>query len=135
MGSLRRGLTLAALAPSAAWAEVCDKTRPNWDGTPVSMMGEAIFLFSTPAALILVLGSLLAIRFRHQWGALIMVVLWTLLISLVAMGDPTGMREFELAEGCVGSPTLFIGLVAAICIGMILYTTPRMGAATPTDKE
>jgi uncharacterized integral membrane protein len=135
MGSLRRGLILAALAPAPAWAEVCDKTRPNWDGTPVSAVDEAIFLFSTPAALVLVLGTLLAIRFRHQWGALIMVILWTLLISLVAMGDPTGMREFELTEGCVGSPTLFIGLVAAICIGMILYTTPRMGAATPTDKE
>lgn len=129
MGSLRRGLTLALLVPTAAMAEVCDKTRPNWDGTPVSAIQEALFLIATPAALLLTFLSLLAIRFRHQWGALAIVVLWTLLISFIAMGNPTGVRPSEIAEGCVGSPTLFIGLVAAICGGMIFYTTPRQDRA------
>ncbi len=125
MGSFRRGLTLALLAPTAAMAEVCDKTRPNWDGTPVSTGQEAIFLTATPATLLLVFLSLLAVRFRHQWAALAVVVLWTLLVSFIAMGNPTGVRPQEIAEGCVGSPALFIGVVAAICVGMIFYTTPR----------
>lgn len=113
------------LLATPAWAEVCDKTRPNWDGSPVGVLDEAIFLLSTPATLILIVASLLAIRFRHQWGALAVVVLWTLLVSLIAMGDPTGLRADEIAEGCVGSPALFIGFGAAICVGMIIYTTPR----------
>ena len=129
MGPLRRGLILASflLMPGVASAEVCDRTRPNWDGTPVSAMQEAIFLFATPATLLLVVASLAALRFRHQWGALVVVVLWTLLVSLIALGNPTGVRPQEIAEGCVGSPALFIGVVAAICVGMIFYTTPRQG--------
>lgn len=126
MGPLRRGVTLALL-PTGALADACARTRPDWDGTPVSLLDEALFLVATPAALVLIIASLVAVRFRHQWGALVVVVLWTLFVSLIAMGDPTGLRAEEVAEGCVGSPALFIGLVAAICVAMILYTTPRQG--------
>jgi len=129
MGSLRRGLTLALLAPTTAFAEVCAQTRPGWDGTPVSTGQEAWLLLQTPATLILVFASLLAIRLRHQWIALGTVVLWTLLVSFIAMGNPTGVRPAEIAEGCVGSPALFIGVVAAICVAMIFYTTPRQDRA------
>ncbi|MEP4197146.1 MAG: hypothetical protein ABJL99_16090 [Aliishimia sp.] len=125
MGSLRRGLILACLTPSALWAEVCDKARPAWDGNTVSAWQEAVFLFSTLPALVLIVASMLAIRFRHQWGALVVVVLWTLLVTMVSMADPTGIQKLAAAEGCVGSPALFIGVVAAICGGMILYTVPR----------
>lgn len=126
MGPLRRGLALALLlGPAPAWAEVCDKSRPNWDGTPASAVDEALFLFSTPASLVLLICTLVVIRFRHQWGALAVVVLWTLLVSVIAMADPTGLRVSEIAEGCAGSSTLFIALVAAICGGMILYTSRR----------
>lgn len=123
MGSLRRGVMLALL-PSTALADVCSNTRPGWDGVPVSLVQEAIFLFSTPFSLALILASLLAIRFRHQWGALVVVVLWTIVVTMVTMADPTGVRDVAISEGCVGSPTLFIGIVAAICVGMMLYTSP-----------
>jgi len=116
---------LAATLPATAWAEVCDKARPAWDGTPVSAWQETIFLLSTIPALVLIVASLLAIRFRHQWGALVVVVLWTILVTMISMADPTGLQKRAAAEGCVGSPALFIGLVAAICVGMILYTAPR----------
>lgn len=124
MGSLRGGLTASLLMPTAAWAEVCDKERPSWDGEPVNAVQEALFLFSTPAALVLILASMLAIRFRHQWGGLIVVLLWTLMVSLVSMADPTGTADLARAEGCTGSPALFIAAVAAICVAMILYTAP-----------
>ena len=80
MGSLRRGLILALL-PSAAWAEVCDKERPAWDGAPVTPVTEAVALFSSLPALVLICATLLALRFRHQWGGLIVVLLWSFLIS------------------------------------------------------
>ncbi|MEM6940673.1 MAG: hypothetical protein AAF943_06420 [Pseudomonadota bacterium] len=125
MGPLRRGLTVALTTPAAAAAEVCADTRPGWKGGPVSAFDEALFLAMTPAALVLILASALAVRFRHQWGALIVVVLWSIFVSFIALGDPTGVRALEIAEGCIGSPALFIAGVAAICGGMIYYTTPR----------
>ncbi len=116
---------LSVLLPAPAFAEVCDKMRPAWDGLPVSAWQEALFLFTTVPSLVLLLATALAVRFRHQWGALIVVVLWTILITMVTMADPTGLQDIAKNEGCVGQPTLFIALVAAICGAMILYTAPR----------
>ena len=125
MGPLRRGLILTLLAPGAAQADVCADLRPGWDGSAVGPIQEALYLFVTPLSLFLILTSLLVLRFRHQWGALAVVVGWTVLVSIVAMADPTGLQEIARAEGCMGSPALFIGIVAAICGGMIIYTAPR----------
>ena len=124
MGPLRGGL-IAALLPGAAWAEVCEKVRPAWDGTEVTMTGEAITQFSTVPALLLLLASAIAIRFRSQWGVATAVVLWTVWVSVVAFFDATGgMRDAAMTEGCIGAPVLFIIAVAAICTGMIVYTFP-----------
>lgn len=119
-------IALACIAaPLPALAEVCDKERPNWDGLPVSGLAEALSLFSSPAGLVLLAASALVIRFRNQWAALITMLLWTGLISVITMIDPTGINEAARAEGCTGSATLFIIAVAAICGAMILYTAPR----------
>lgn len=137
MGPIRRRLTLASfgasLLPHAAWADACGTIRPNWDGTPVTALQEALFLFATPASLVLVLASLLAMRFRHHWAALGVVLGWTLVVSLVTMADPTGLNAPAAAQGCVGSPTLFIVLVAAICGVMIIFTAP--GSPRPDEPK
>lgn len=129
MGPLRRGLILSLL-PGPALAAVCDDARPNWDGVPVTAFAEAVSLLSTPPALILLVATALVVRFKNQWGGLVVVVLWTLFASLLTMFDPTGVREIATQEGCFGSPALFIAAVAAICVAMILYTAPR----TPAGK-
>lgn len=128
MGPLRRGLILAAL-PGSALAETCALQRPNWDGGPVSAIEEAIQLTSSPITLILIVLTLLVFRFRSQWGGVAIVVLWTILVSMITMMDPTGTRASGMAEGCIGSPTLFIAAVAAICVATILYTAPRNSGA------
>ena len=131
MGSLRRGVTLATL-PGAAWAEVCDKVRPLWDGpAPATLWDEFIGLAGTPVSLALILASALAFRFRSQWGGLAVVVGWTIWVSMITFfsGD-TEIHSAAIAEGCIGSPALFIGAVAAICVAMIIYTTPRQDRAT-----
>ena len=130
MGSLRRQLSVAAaslLTPAGpAFAATCAQMRPNWvPGVPASAWDELIALMSTPPSLVLILASLLAIRFGHQWGALIVVLGWTVWVSFVAMSTPDPDRLAAMQEGCIGSPTLFIAAVAAICVGMILYTTRR----------
>jgi len=118
MGPVRRGLIRAALLaaslPNAAWAQgaqVCDQQRPGWDGTPVSGLDEALQLMASPLSLIAIGATLLALRFRSQWGGVAVVVLWTGLVSMITM--------FE--------PTLFIAAVAAICVATIIYTAPRSG--------
>ncbi len=127
MRAARRGGTTVAcmLSASPALAEVCDKIRPGWDGAPASMLDEAIALMSTPPSLVLLLASALAIRLRHQWGALAVLIGWTIWISLLVFPTPDAAELAAIAEGCIGSPILFIAVVAAICVAMILYTIPR----------
>ncbi|MGV6812985.1 MAG: hypothetical protein ACWA47_12105 [Brevirhabdus sp.] len=127
MGPVRRRLiaAAAAIAPAPAWAQVCTTIRPSWDGTPVSALDEAINLLASPPALVLLLLTALAARFRHQWGALIVVLLWTGYATLLTMIDPGGTRTAAMAEGCIGTPTLFIAAVAAISVATIIYTAPR----------
>lgn len=128
MGSLRRGLIAAALtvSPSAASAAVCSKVRPFVEtGEMGTAFTELVSLMGTPPSLILLVLSALAIRFCWQWAALGVVVLWSVWVSLIAMAAPDDTLLLAIEEGCVGPPTLFIGLVAAICGGMMLYTAPR----------
>ena len=123
MGPLRRGLILAAL-PTPALAEVCDKIRPDWTGGAVSGWDETIQLFATAPSLLLIAATAFALRFRHQWGGLAVVVLWTLYASVMIIPNTVNLRAEGLSEGCVGSSTLFLSLVTALCIGTILYTAP-----------
>lgn len=133
MGPVRRGIVLTAGALSGlagmaqaqvlAQAEACAMQRPEWQGTPVNALQEAMFLAGTPAALVLLLGTLAALRYKSQWGALAVVLGWTTFVTFVTMLAPAS-RKLAMAEGCVGSPALFIGGIAAICVGMIFYTAP-----------
>ena len=131
MGSLRRGLILATSSPTVAMAGACDKVRPFWEpGAPATAWDELLGLMATPPSLVLIIASALAIRFRHQWGALAVMVLWTMWVSAVAFyGVDDEVQQLAIAEGCIGSPALFIGVVAAICVPMIIYTTPRTDRA------
>ena len=122
MGPVRGGVILSFL-PGMAWAQDCTVQRPGWDGAPVSAVQEAVFLASSPAALVLLLGTAVAIRFKSQWGSLAVVLGWTAFVTFLTMLAPAS-RELAMAEGCVGSPALFIGIIAAICVGTIFYTAP-----------
>ena len=97
---------VAAFYPEIALADICGTLDPNWDGLPVSALQELVSLAATPPALILLIATAFVIRFKHQWGALVVVVLWTIYASALTMFDPTGIREPAMAEGCVGSNTV-----------------------------
>ena len=110
--------------PSAAFAQVCEIQRPTWDGTPVTTAQEALFLAMSPAALVLFLATVIAAKFKSQWGGIAVVLGCTALVTFLTMLAPAS-RKAAFAEGCVGNPALFIGIIAAICVGMIFYTAPR----------
>jgi Na+/proline symporter len=119
-------VAIFTLVPVHALAEVCDKVRPFVGaGETGTALTEAASLMATPPSLVLLLLSAVAIRLRWQWAALGIVVLWSIWVSLVAMAAPDPAMQSAIDAGCVGPPTLFIALVAAICGGMILLTAPR----------
>jgi len=122
MGPVRGGLILSLL-PGAAFAQSCADQRPAWDGLPVSMVQEALYLAMSPAALVLFLATVIAARFKSAWGGVAAVLGWTALVTFLTMLAPAS-RKAAFAEGCVGNPALFIGIIAAICVGMIFYTAP-----------
>ncbi len=141
MGPVRRRLTAGALvataSPGAAWADVCGAARPFWDATggAATMVDEALHFAATPLSGVLIVATLAALRFRSAWGGLVAVCGWSGLVGLIAFADApalTGISDATRAEGCIGSPALFIGVVTAICIATILYTAPSEGRS---DKQ
>ncbi|WP_397542537.1 hypothetical protein [Roseovarius salis] len=130
MGSLRRGL-IAALLPGPALAgPACDRLRPGWDGEPVNTWSEALVLFGSPAALVLLVATMLVLRLRSAWGGVAICVGWSVLLSFHTHFNPAeSLRRTAAAEGCVGPATGFIIAVAAICVATVLYT------GAPARKE
>lgn len=118
------GGVAGACLPTTALAEACATLRPDWDGTAVTALDELLYLVGTAPALLLILGAALAIRLQSQWGGLIVIVLWTVLVTYILMGNQDIARAATL-EGCIGSPALFIALVAAICVAIVVRTLPR----------
>ena len=118
---------LGLVAANPAHAATCAEARPGWDGTPVSAWQEVMFLVSTAPVLILLVLTAIALRLRSPILSLIVTVLWTGMVTLVAMVDPGGLRADLAEQGCGGSPTLFIALATAICVGMILYIVRPQG--------
>lgn len=140
MGPLRRGLISTAIllgtAPLAAYAQtsVCSSLRPNWEaGTTATVVDELVALMSTPPSLILLVATALVVRLRHQWGALVVVLAWTVWMSTLTLGTPAPLTLQAMAEGCIGSSSLFITTVIALCVATILYTT--RGAKKPPTTE
>ncbi|MGP6087456.1 hypothetical protein [Antarctobacter jejuensis] len=129
-----RTLAIGALAswPSTLLADVCAVERPDWDGAPVSGLDETVMLAGSLPSLALILVTALAVRFRNQWAGLAAVSGWSLLIYFLTFSGPAAAtRQIAAAEGCVGSPTLFIAIVTAMSIATILYTAPT----TAKSKE
>ena len=127
MGPIRRRLIWAAafVVPTSAWADVCTLQRPDWNGVPVTALGEFLFLLQTPIALILIIATALAVRFRSEWGGLVVVVGWSLSTFLATgWGSNGAARALAMAEGCIGNATLYIVFAALVCIGVVLYTAP-----------
>lgn len=130
MGSIRRRLATAFLflVPTSAAAEVCDKVRPFWSGGEATALGEAVALFATPPALILILVTLVSLRFRSTWGGLTAIIGWSTLLTFLVTRTPTQIENLAIEEGCIGPNTLFIVAVVAICVGTVLYTAPARSA-------
>lgn len=121
MGPLRGGLILSLLA-SPAFAEVCDKERPDWDGIPATQVSEAIYLFTRPISLFLLAALATSVIVRHALGTAIAVLLWGFYITALVWPDATGITASALREGCQAPPSLFIAIASALCVAAVLFT-------------
>ena len=116
MGSFRRGLSVAVV-PLPAWAEACDKERPFWDGTHVSMSDEVIAQLSDPFTAIAVCVSILLI-IQSRRSLILLGVLIICVYALVFV-DPMYLDDVKWAakqEGCIGNGELWWAILAAIFV-------------------
>lgn len=121
---MRTILVGCILLPTSAIAEVCDKERPLWDGTPATAWTELINLMTSPIQVALVVATILAIWTGTRIGCGILTLVWAAFIPMMLTRDLDDMIWEASREGCIGSPILFMGLCAAIC-SATLYATLR----------
>ncbi len=108
---------MLALLPNTAFAEVCDKERPGWDGTPVTMFEEPLGQLSNPFKATFVGGSI----FLILRGRRIPILLGILVISVYSLVflDPLYLDDVKWAakrEGCLGNEELWWATLAMIFV-------------------
>ena len=119
MGPVRGGLILSTL-PGLAWAEVCDKERPDWipENGPATGLDELLFLFmSLPGLGILGALTLAALTAQKRYFATAAV--FSLVIGVgyyLNSISPDDITRAAIAEGCVGPQTLPV--LACVIIGV-----------------
>jgi len=119
---------LAGLFPQTALAQICDQIDVH-----TTIWSETLALAMSPLCLLLLAGTLLAVRFKSKWGGAVLVLGWAALVTQVSM-FPGSVIAAGRQEGCLGSPALFIALVGALCVGMILYTAPNTASTSDGDS-
>jgi hypothetical protein len=116
MGPFRRQLALFIATATPAMAEVCDKTRPGWapDDGPLGIWGEVLVFVTTPALLVIIIALIAGWYFRQH--LLLSAVMLAAVVFAVPQYVPVNpeLVAAAQAEGCMGPPTLVIGLLGLI---------------------
>jgi hypothetical protein len=122
MGSLRRQLIAYMLMAGPAMAEVCAQQRPGWtaaDG-PATMFNELVQFLIWGGGGVLIAALVLGLYLRKAFilnGVLIVALIMA--VPYVWPLDATAV-QLAIAEGCIGQPTLVIGLLALVWLGALL---------------
>jgi len=113
------GISLCAASP--AWAEVCDKIRPNWsplDG-PVSAIQELMYFTTSPIGIGFGVLFALHLWFRTRLSFYLVLVAcgFALLTETEIFWAPNHILAASYSEGCRGLPwlTLLVIVTGAIC--------------------
>ena len=133
-----RAVAVFAFFPTAAFAEVCDKERPNWNSGPTGLVSEAWAFLTLPFFMwFLIPSTAVCLLLKNKIGCILMATIWAAVgfyVAINAITDPTTVHEAAVREGCIAPPHLFITLCAAISIAT-LYTAlrQRKGASNTGD--
>ena len=116
---------LLTLTPLSAYAGVCETLSPGWvPGTSVSILQQTITMLAMPVSLALLIASALMFRLKAQWGSLAVIIGWAAWITALTTDSAIATRHAARLEGCAASPALFFAFAVAVCIGLVLYTSP-----------
>jgi hypothetical protein len=132
MGPFRgRLIALALLAPQAAWAEVCDKTRPDWtpDQGPVTGGGETLYILASPVGLGLLAVMVLALIFPRRWLAILAALPALALAGLLVISRQSDIAALAMQEGCIGTamPAVVLLVLAAAMVLVRGFQARRSG--------
>lgn len=136
MRSVALAQSLWVLATLPAWAEVCDKERPNWSSTDgaVGMMGEAIAVLSSPVSVF----ALVTVAVGLWSGARVLCVTGGVLTGLILFGTGfevgvalqlfapdlnSSVYYASVKEGCRANPILAAFLCAILTLACALRMT------------
>lgn len=123
-------MMLFPLTATPAFAEVCDKARPGWDPAdgPLGIWGE-LLVFATSPAMLLVIAALAAGWYFRQ-SLLLSAAMLAALVFAVPQRWPVNPDLVAAArsEGCMGPPTLVIGLLGLVwCLALAGMLLRRKG--------
>ncbi|WP_298858434.1 hypothetical protein [uncultured Sulfitobacter sp.] len=113
---MRRLWVFVLMFPTAAFAEVCDKERPLWTGTPTTAWSEAIILLTYPSQIVLLTATMFAMWYGWRIACFIFALIWVAFIPIMLTRDLDDMTWEASQEGCISSPILFMGLCGAISV-------------------
>lgn len=112
-------------ASSPAFAEVCDKVRPLWDGDQVGQLEELFHMLASPAGVVIVVLLIAAVSLRRMWFS-IPVALALFGLSAVIfldwfwLGD--GIAYAAYREGCMGGVHLTVACLILAAVTLVLWT-------------
>lgn len=133
MGPFRRRLTAAAglaALPATAFAEVCDKVRPDWaaGAGPQGWLAETVYILASPPSLVLLVLLALAFWLARLWIALPAALLTLGFAALLAISRQTDMAALAMAEGCIATAAPAItALILAAILGLARAFSRRRG--------
>ena len=117
------------IAPLPAWAEVCDKERPDWVAAngPATGLDELFFLFTSLPGLG-ILGALTLAALTGQMRYFAISLVFSVLVGAgywMNATQPDEITRAAIAEGCVGPQALpltalgVIALTSAFFLGLL----------------
>jgi acyl carrier protein len=123
--------TIALIAGSPAFAEVCDKERPSWDPSSgsINRFEELYFFFTSPLGVGLVCLIAVTLYVNQRWLSILCAGVFLLTGVLTAavwfwVGDGIVYAAFE--EGCRAEPYVTIGVLGLLSLWLYQYGRPRI---------
>lgn len=113
-----------------AFAEVCDKVRPDWDPSngPVNQFQELSFFFSGTPGLILVALCFLAFFIKRTWGSIVVALILVAVAILIAadwLWPLDGVTYGAHLEGCTANPLITRLMLVALIVMVAVFGKPR----------
>lgn len=123
MGPFRGRLTaLCAALPLPAFAEVCDKVRPDWtpeDG-PVGALAEAGYVLTSPLGLVLVGLVAVVVIWPRRWLAVVVALPLLALAGLLFLARGAEVAGLAMQEGCIGGIGPTVGLLVLLAAAVLV---------------